>query len=122
MRVRGAGSDPPGSGRSPHSSGTCGATGLLSREGASGSSPCQSSSYRSTPLPRQSQANTASLLSGVAITLAYLPTHSIEPFMLGTAVAGIGFGLGFQGAVRTVVPAAALLASGLHALKRRSSV
>jgi MFS family permease len=50
---------------------------------------------------------TASLLAGVAITVASLPGNSIAAFLLGTAVAGIGFGSGFQGAIRTVVPHAA---------------
>jgi MFS family permease len=49
----------------------------------------------------------ASLLAGVGLTVAALPHASFSLFLLGTVVAGIGFGAGFQGAVRTVVPAAA---------------
>ncbi len=48
-----------------------------------------------------------SLLAGVALTVAALPQSSISLFLLGTVVAGVGFGAGFQGAVRTVVPTAA---------------
>ena len=48
-----------------------------------------------------------SLFAGVAIVLAALPQSSIVGFFVGTAVAGIGFGAGFQGAVRTVIPTAA---------------
>lgn len=47
-----------------------------------------------------------SLFSGLAITLAALTHESVPVFFLGSAVAGIGFGAGFQGAVRSVVPLA----------------
>jgi hypothetical protein len=33
-----------------------------------------------------------------------LPSHSLVLFFLGTIIAGMGFGTGFQGAVRTIVP------------------
>ena len=49
----------------------------------------------------------ATLLAGVAITLVALGTGSAPLFFAGTAVSGIGFGGGFQGGIRTVVPAAA---------------
>jgi predicted MFS family arabinose efflux permease len=48
-----------------------------------------------------------SLFAGVALILSALPHGAIVLFFLGTAVAGIGFGGGFQGAVRTVIPSAA---------------
>ena len=44
------------------------------------------------------------LFAGVAITLASLGANSVIAFFAGTALAGAGFGAGFQGAVRTVVP------------------
>lgn len=47
------------------------------------------------------------LLAGVGIVLAALPSSAIVMFFLGTAVAGVGFGTGFQGSVRTVVAHAA---------------
>jgi predicted MFS family arabinose efflux permease len=49
----------------------------------------------------------ASLFAGVAIAVMSLPYGAIGVFFFGTAIAGIGFGAGFQGAVRTVVPFAA---------------
>jgi hypothetical protein len=49
----------------------------------------------------------AALVTGVAITLVSLSTGSAALFFAGTAVSGIGFGSGFQGGIRTVVPAAA---------------
>jgi MFS family permease len=49
----------------------------------------------------------AALLSGIAITLAALSYGSVAVFFLGSAVTGLGFGAGFQAAVRSVVPLAA---------------
>ena len=49
----------------------------------------------------------ASLLVGVAIAAVSLANSSVTSFFLATAIAGIGFGTGFQGAIRTVVPFAA---------------
>src|SRR6266705_1217506 len=46
------------------------------------------------------------LLAGVGLALASLSYHSPTAFFLGTALAGSGFGTGFQGAIRTVVPLA----------------
>jgi MFS family permease len=48
-----------------------------------------------------------SLFVGVAIILGSLALGGIVGFFVGTAVAGIGFGAGFQGAVRSVMPSAA---------------
>lgn len=49
----------------------------------------------------------AALAVGVGIAVWTLSLHSLQLFFLGTAIAGVGFGTGFQGAVRTVVPHAA---------------
>ena len=49
----------------------------------------------------------AALVVGVAITLIALGVGSVGLFFAGTAVSGIGFGAGFQGGIRTVVPLAA---------------
>jgi predicted MFS family arabinose efflux permease len=49
----------------------------------------------------------ACLLAGVAIAAVSLVNSAVTSFFLATAVAGIGFGTGFQGAIRTVVPFAA---------------
>ena len=64
-------------------------------------------------LLRNAQAGTVmvtgviALMAGVAITLIALGTGSAPLFFAGTLVSGIGFGSGFQGGIRTVVPAAA---------------
>ena len=47
------------------------------------------------------------LATGVGFTVWTLPAHSLVLFFFGTLVAGSGFGTGFQGAVRTIVPQAA---------------
>ena len=47
------------------------------------------------------------LIGGVGITLLAIAFSATVPFFVGTAVAGAGFGAGFQGAIRTVVPLAA---------------
>jgi hypothetical protein len=46
------------------------------------------------------------LVAGVAITLIALGTGSLALFFAGTVVSGVGFGAGFQGGIRTVVPLA----------------
>ena len=48
----------------------------------------------------------AGLVAGVAITLVALGAGSVALFFAGTAVSGVGFGAGFQGGIRTVVPLA----------------
>jgi MFS family permease len=62
---------------------------------------------RKTPARVVMLAGIAALAAGVAITLVALGTGSAWLFFAGTAVSGAGFGSGFQGGVRTVVPAAA---------------
>jgi MFS family permease len=49
----------------------------------------------------------ASLLAGVGLAVLALTRNEVMLFFLGTAVAGVGFGTGFQGAVRSVVSVAA---------------
>jgi MFS family permease len=57
------------------------------------------------------------LIAGVAITLLALDVRSVSLFFLGTVIGGLGFGSGFQGGIRTVVPrAAAHERSGLLSL------
>jgi hypothetical protein len=48
----------------------------------------------------------AGLVAGVAITLIALGIGSEALFFAGTFVSGIGFGAGFQGGIRSVVPLA----------------
>jgi len=62
---------------------------------------------RKTPARAVMLAGLAALVAGVAITLVALGTGSAWLFFAGTAVSGAGFGSGFQGGVRTVVPVAA---------------
>jgi MFS family permease len=50
---------------------------------------------------------TIALLTGVATTILATTISSGALFLAGTAVAGIGFGGCFQGAIRTVAPLAA---------------
>ena len=47
------------------------------------------------------------LVLGVGIAVWSLPHHAVVVFFVGTSIAGMGFGTGFQGAVRSVVPHAA---------------
>ena len=49
----------------------------------------------------------ACLLAGVGLAVLALTRNEVTLFFLGTAVAGVGFGTGFQGAVRTVISVAA---------------
>jgi MFS family permease len=48
------------------------------------------------------------LLIGVGIVLLSTTVSGVALFFVGTALAGVGFGAGFQGAVRTVAPLAAV--------------
>jgi predicted MFS family arabinose efflux permease len=47
------------------------------------------------------------LAAGVAVTVVAVNAGWTAVFFAGSAVAGVGFGLGFQGGIRTVVPLAA---------------
>ena len=49
----------------------------------------------------------SALVVGVATVLGALSLDSLTVFLVGTAIAGVGFGTAFQGAIRTVVVAAA---------------
>ena len=49
----------------------------------------------------------AALITGVAVTVAAVSLGSVAIFFAGSVIAGIGFGSGFQGGIRTVVPLAA---------------
>jgi MFS family permease len=46
------------------------------------------------------------IIAGVVIVLVAVPTRSPVLFFAGTAIAGAGFGGGFQGGLRTIVPLA----------------
>jgi hypothetical protein len=51
---------------------------------------------------------TSALVVGVGIILLAITHASAAGFFVGTAIAGVGFGAGFQGALRTVLPLAAM--------------
>ncbi|GAB2865245.1 MFS transporter [Actinocorallia aurea] len=61
---------------------------------------------RSTEPRTTTQIGTMALIAGVALTLLATAVGSARLFFVGTAVAGVGFGAGFQGGVRTTVPLA----------------
>jgi hypothetical protein len=50
---------------------------------------------------------TVGLVIGVIVTLIGLGAGSAPMFFAGTVISGVGFGSGFQGGIRTVVPLAA---------------
>jgi len=58
---------------------------------------------RSEPRPTL-YLSIAALIGGVVITLVATSTDSAAGFFIGTAVAGVGFGGGFQGGIRLVLP------------------
>ena len=49
----------------------------------------------------------AALISGVSVTVVGVSLGSVALFFAGSVIAGAGFGSGFQGGIRTVVPLAA---------------
>jgi predicted MFS family arabinose efflux permease len=58
--------------------------------------------------PRKMMAlGAGSLLAGAGLAVLALTRSEVALFFLGTAIAGVGFGTGFQGAVRMVVSVAA---------------
>jgi hypothetical protein len=61
---------------------------------------------REQPAARLLRSGTAWLFAGVALTLIAIAFASVPLFFVGSAVAGAGFGAGFQGAIRTVLPLA----------------
>jgi hypothetical protein len=61
---------------------------------------------RATAAPRVMLIGTATLIAGVGVVLLSVWADSAQGFFAGTAVAGIGFGAGFQGGIRLVAPLA----------------
>jgi MFS family permease len=62
---------------------------------------------RNAPPTQVMAAGISALGVGVLVTLIAIETGSVVGFFVGTAIAGLGFGGGFQGSIRTVVPLAA---------------
>ena len=52
-------------------------------------------------------AGILALIAGVTVTVLAVSLGSAPAFFVGTVIAGAGFGSGFQGSIRTVVPLAA---------------
>jgi hypothetical protein len=61
---------------------------------------------RATPARRTLLVGTISLIVGVTAVMLAVWAGSVIGFFVGTAVAGVGFGAGFQGGVRLVAPLA----------------
>jgi hypothetical protein len=59
---------------------------------------------RRWPALRMMNFGAGALLIGVGITLVAAARGAAPLFFLGGALAGVGFGAGFQGAIRTVLP------------------
>ena len=62
--------------------------------------------FRNTAARSVMFVGNGALIVGVAITLISINGSSAAGFFVGTAVAGTGFGAGFNGAIRSVVPLA----------------
>jgi hypothetical protein len=63
-------------------------------------------SLRNTSARRILSGGIPALVAGVAITLAGVQMQRVSLMLLGTIVAGIGFGAAFSGSMRTVMPQA----------------
>jgi hypothetical protein len=61
---------------------------------------------RATPASRVMLIGTGTLMAGVGVVLLSVWAGSAALFLAGTAVAGVGFGGGFQGGIRLVAPLA----------------
>jgi MFS family permease len=61
-------------------------------------------SLRNTPAQRILSGGIPALVIGVAITLAGVQTQHVSLMLIGTVVAGTGFGAAFSGSMRTVLP------------------
>jgi predicted MFS family arabinose efflux permease len=61
---------------------------------------------RATPAPTVMLIGTSALIAGVAAVLLTIWAAAPLGFFAGTAVAGVGFGAGFQGGIRLVAPLA----------------
>lgn len=56
---------------------------------------------------RLMRIGSGALLAGVGVVLGAIATASVSLFFVGTAIAGTGFGVGFLGALRTLLPTVA---------------
>jgi hypothetical protein len=63
--------------------------------------------FHNWPAAKVLTIGTLTLAVGVAVTLAGVRLHAVPLLLLGTIVAGFGFGAAFSGTVRTLLPLAA---------------
>jgi len=61
---------------------------------------------RNRPARRVLAGSAALLITGLAVTLGGVHFHAIVPLFLGSVIAGLGFGGGFNASVRSLVPLA----------------
>lgn len=71
--------------------------------------------FRAVTPRRAMLAGCLFLLAGVGVTIAAIATTTSAAFLLGTAVAGVGFGLTFMGAFRMIIALAGTERAGLIA-------
>jgi MFS family permease len=81
--------------------------GALSLFVLAGSAVAATVALRRAPARTVMLAGIGALITGVAVTILAVTTRSAVAFFAGSLIAGAGFGLGFQGAIRLVVPQAA---------------
>jgi hypothetical protein len=62
--------------------------------------------FRHWPAQRLILVGTSALSLGVAVSMAGIAQHQVATLLLGTAIAGIGFGSTFSGAFRALLPTA----------------
>ncbi|HEY6315377.1 MAG TPA: hypothetical protein VIY52_31860 [Streptosporangiaceae bacterium] len=72
-----------------------------------GTAAAAATGFRGVSPPTARLADCLAVLAGAVMTLAAIETASAAAFLIGAAVAGVGLGMGFLGAFRTVSALAA---------------
>ena len=62
--------------------------------------------FRNLPARRLISIGTSTLSLGVAVSIAGIQQHQVAVLLMGTAIAGVGFGSTFSGAFRALLPTA----------------
>lgn len=62
--------------------------------------------FKEWPASRLRQAGTSALSLGVAVSLFGIQQQRVGPLLVGTIIAGLGFGANFSGTLRTLLPTA----------------
>ncbi len=81
--------------------------GALSLFVLAGSAVVATIALRRVPARTMMLVGILALMAGVSVTIAAVSAGSAPVFFAGSVIAGVGFGSGFQGSIRTVVPKAA---------------